>query len=262
MDIPEHHRTPAGTGGDPSAGPTAGQAEPTLGAPRIQGELLGLGYRIGAGTIRRILAAAGLAPGPRRASPTWRKFLASQAAGILACDFLHVDTAFLKRLYVFFVMEIQTRRVHILGVTAHPTGPWTVQQARNLLMDLGERATRFRFLIRDRDSKFTAAFDQVLAGNSTGIIKSPVRSSRSNSVAERYVGTLRRECLDHLLIYGKRHLRRVLAEYARHYNEHLPHQSREQRPPLHEPGEAVDVTARIKRTHVVQGLISEYRRAA
>jgi hypothetical protein len=150
----------------------------------------------------------------------------------------------------------------MLGVTAHPTRPWTTQQARNLLMDLGVRAGQFRFLIRDRDSKFTAAFDQVFVGNGARVIKTPVRSPRANSFAERYVGTLRRECLDHLLIYGEGHLRRVLAEYTRHYNEHRPHQSREQRPPLHEPGQAVDMTARITHRQVVHGLISEYRRAA
>ena len=235
---------------------------PGWGHRRIQGELLGLGHRLGTGTIRRILAAAGLTPAPRRASPTWRQFLAAQASGILACDFLHVDTVFLQRLYVFFAMEIQTRRVHILGVTARPTGPWTAQQARNLLMDLGEYATRFKFLIRDRDSKFTAVFDEVLASNGMRIIKTPVRSPRANSFAERYVGTLRRECLDHLLIHGERHLRRILAEYAQHYNEHRPHQSREQRPPLQEPGQALDMTGRITRRQIVHGLINEYRRAA
>ena len=262
MDLPKCDRTPTGPGGDPRAGPAADQAEPAAGHRRIQGELLGLGYRIGAGTIRRILAAAGLTPAPRRTSPTWRQFLATQASGILACDFLHVDTVFLKRLHVLFVMEIQTRRVHILGITAHPTGPWSAQQARNLLMELGECAARFRFLIRDRDSKFTTAFDQVLAGNGARVIKTPVCSPLANSFAERYVGTPRRECLDHLLIYGEGHLRRVLAEYARHYNEHRPHQSREQRPPLYEPGQPIDMTARIVRRQVVHGLISEYRRAA
>jgi putative transposase len=172
-----------------------------------------------------------------------------------------VDTVFLRRLHVFHVMEIQTRRVHILGVAAHLTGPWTTQQARNLLMDLGARAGQFRFLIRDRDSKFTAASGQVLAGNGARVIKTPVRSPRANSVAELYAGTLRRECPGHLLIYGERHLRRILAEYTRHDNEHRPHQSREQRPPLHEPGQAVDMTTRITRRQVVHGLISEYRRA-
>jgi putative transposase len=160
------------------------------------------------------------------------------------------------------MMEIQTRRVHILGVTASPTGSWATQQARNLLMDLGERAGHFKFLIRDRDSKFTAVFDEVFASNGVRIIKTPVRSPRADSFAEQYVGTLRRECLDHLLIYGERHLRQILAGYARHYNEHRPHQSREQRPPLHEPSQMGDVTARIERRQVVHGLISEYSRAA
>jgi hypothetical protein len=235
---------------------------PRWGHRRIQGELAVLGHQIGEGTIRRILAAARLGPAPRRTSPTWRQFLTAQASGLLACDFAHVDTVFLKRLYVFFVMEIQTRRIHILGVTPNPTGAWTTQQARNLLMDLGERANQFTFLIRDRDGKFSRAFDEVPhQQRHTGHQDTTAIASRE-LLRRTIVGTLRRECLDHLLIYGERHLRQVLAEYERHYNGHRAHQSRGQRPPLHSPGRPIDLTAVIQRRSTVAGLTHEYRRAA
>ena len=204
---------------------------PRWGYRRIQGELIGLGHQVAASTVWTILKSAGLAPAPRRTGPTWRQFLAAQAHAILAIDFAHVDTVLLRRLYILVVIEHDRRRVHLAGITAHPTGAWVTQQARNLLMDLGEQADRFRFLIRDRDSKFTAAFDAVFTGADIRIIRTPVRAPRANAIAERFVGTLRRECLDHLLIIGPRHLAAVLREYVRHHNAHRPHRSLDQRPP-------------------------------
>jgi putative transposase len=220
-----------------------------------------LRHRVGEGAIRRILTAAGLSLSPRRASPTWRQFLAAQPSGILSLRLPARRHRAAQRVHVLFVMEVQTRTVHVLGVTAHPAGAWTTQQARNFLMDLSERASGFRFLIRDRDGKFATASGEVFSGNGTRVIRTPVRA-RANSCAERFVGTLRRECLDHVLILGERHLRSVLAQYARHYTGHRPHQGLQQEPPQREPGGAVDITARIARRQVLGGLISEYRGAA
>ena len=233
------------------------------GCVRIQGELRELRIRVSASSIRRVPRRHGLEPAPR-SGPTWKEFLVAQASGISATDFFVVDTIKFTQLYVLFVIELQSRVVHILGVTDHPTGSFVTQVARNLEGDLAEQGRSFKFLIRDRDAKFTASFDEVFASEGIEVIKTPVRSPRANAIAERWVRTAREECLDWTLVLGRRHLEAVLRDYVRHYDEHRPHRGLR----LEAPAPVTTMTptplslSDIARHDVLGGLIHEYRAAA
>ncbi len=236
---------------------------PGWGYRRIHGEMAGLGHKLAPSTVWQILKDAGIDPAPRRAGQSWRAFLDAQTKTILAADFFHVDPVLLRRLYVLFFIEHGTRRVHLAGITARPAGEWVPQQARNLLMNLEDHADGFRFLIRDRDAKFTAAFDVVLAAAGARIIKTPVRAPQANAIAERWIASARCECPDRMLITGERHLRLVLSEYTDHYNSHRPHRALRQCPPAGRPHPPVPGgTIRVLRRDRLGGLSHEYAQVA
>jgi putative transposase len=244
---------------------------PRWGYRRIQGELKKLGVSVSAITIRTVLLRNGLRPAPRPTSVTWRAFLRAQASGIVATDFFTVETVRLKTLYVLFVIELHTRQVRVAGVTDHPNGPWVVQRARELSMSRAGETTAGTnapgFLVRDRDSKFTRAFDDVFAFDGIQIIKTPVQAPNANAFAERWVRTVRQECLDWILIWSRRHLEGVLDEYVRHDNDERPHRSLDLRPPRaineRSAGRVGTVAATVvRRRDRLGGLLHEYYKAA
>jgi putative transposase len=233
---------------------------PRWGYPRIAGELLKLGVRVSPSTVRRLLLAAGLTPAPRRGGPSWREFLRQQAASMLACDFFTVETITLRRYYVLFFIELASRRVHFAGCTANPTGAWVTQQARNLGFTGVFEQTRF--LIHDRDSKFCAAFDEVFRSEGIRVIHTPVAAPQANAYAERFVRTVRAECLDWLLIIGRRHLEHVLRTYTAHYNAERPHRALALVAPEAGNTAARPANPKVERHDLLGGLIHEYRAAA
>jgi hypothetical protein len=236
---------------------------PRWGCVRISGELAKLGIWVGATTIRSILRRHRIGPAPRRDGPTWTEFLRAQAHGIIATDFFVVETIRLKVVYVLFMIELQTRRVHLAGVTDHPDSAWVTQQARNLFLLDGSAPTGKRFLIRDHDAKFTAPFDEVFATEGITVIRTPIRAPRANAYAERFVGTARKECLDWILVLGRRHLERVLRSYVEHYNRARPHRGIGRAVP-HGPSSPPSPVEPndVRRRDILGGLIHEYHGAA
>jgi hypothetical protein len=235
---------------------------PRWGYQRIRGELVKLGTRVSGTTIRAILLGHGLSPAPRRASPTWTEFLRSQAQGILACDFFTVETLTLKTPYVLFFIELSTRKVHVVGATARPDSAWVTQQARNLAIE--GHLEHARVLLHDWDAKFSGPFDEVFRPEEVRVIRTPIRAPRANAFAERFVRTVSSECLDHILIYRRRHLERVLRTYVDHYMGERPHRGLDLATPrgVSTPEARDSERKRIERRDVLGGLIHEYRRAA
>jgi len=238
---------------------------PRWGYQRIKGELQQLGVQASATAIRTTLRRHGLDPAPRRATTTWRRFLRQQAAGIVACDFFTVDTVWLRRLYVLFFLELHTRRVHLAGVTANPNAAWVTQQARTLLLVLEERGRRVRFLIHDRDAKFCHEFDDVFGSEGVDLVVTPVQAPNANAYAERWVRTVRAECLDWLLVVGRRHLEQVLRVYVQHYNRHRAHRALQLQAPDPAPAPSIvdeDRQASVHRRDLLGGLLHQYHRRA
>ncbi len=239
------------------------QENPRWGCVRIGGELRKLGIRVGATTIRTVLRTARLGPVPRRTGPGWTEFLRAQADGIIACDFFTVETAWLRTLYVLVFIELGSRRIHLSPSTAHPDSAWVTQQARNLALDLDDRSTAIRFLIRDRDTKFSRSFDAVVRSEGATVILTPIRAPNANAYAERVIATIRAECLDWTLILGRRQLDRTLRTYAEHYNRGRLHRALGLAPPLAEAGDPTPVSPPdVRRRDLLGGPIHEYHGAA
>lgn len=237
---------------------------PRWGYRRIQGELIKLGYRCSHITVRNVLRSHDLMPAPRRGLRSWQEFVRQHADQLLAVDFFTVETVWLSRLYVLFFIEVGSRRVHLAGCTATPTGGWVVQQARQLAWRLQDSELSTKFLLRDRDAKFTTAFDEVFRNEAVRVIRLPFQAPRANAFAERWIGTVRRELLDHCLIFGVRHLEIVLGEFLCHYHLARPHQGIRQLTPVSpiDPALAPVQLNRILRIDRLGGLIHEYGRAA
>ena len=236
---------------------------PRWGCVRICGELRKLGIWVGATTIRTLLRRNGLGPAPRRCGPTWSQFLKAQAEEIVACDFLTVETIWLQTLYILFFIQVSTRQVVAVGVTAQPNSAWVTQQARNATMELDDRQLSVRFVIRDHDAKFTSGFDEVFRGEGAKIIRTPIRAPRANAHAERWVQTVRGECLDWILVLGRRHLLRLLRVYVLHYNQQRPHRGLALAVPEARERRSLRVNPReVRRRDVLGGLIYEYHEVA